>query len=275
MRRRKQIITVLALLMAMLSPYVLPVISNRVIAQAATTVTGEREFKLKVGESKTLSITGTSKKISWKSSDKSVASVSSKGKVLAVKTGIAIITANINGKKYNYTVTVYDTNAYLDKAEFEAIEVFIGEISFVIPKDMEFSEETMKDEYGGGYVCLDTGVDGRNITISTSINNWGVADYDTIKERIGSETLDMIYQDQYAITGNEDIELSDYKLSDHKSPNGLVCKREYMLNHSQKIVDYYQEFDHFTISVSVLDANNTGLDSIAEFMIDSATPLPQ
>ena len=275
MRRRKQIITVLVLSMAMLSPYVLPVISNRVIVQAATIVTGEREFSLMVGESKTLSITGTSQKISWKSSDKSVATVSSKGKVLAVKEGNAKIIATIKGKKYIYTVTVYDSNPYLDKAEFEAVEVYIGEISFVIPKDMELIPDALANADTPANVdtaVLNTEIEDCNIQIYLVKQEWEAGDYKEFKKSmLESRTLEIIQNEytQWANEGYELYEVSDYKSSDYSSPNGLVCKIEYTLNNTKKISEYFQEFDHYFINMTVTDASNMDMDSIAEFVIDS------
>lgn len=53
-----------------------------------------------------LKITGTSKKITWTSSNKSVATVSSKGKVTAKGKGTATITAKIGSKRYTCKLTV-------------------------------------------------------------------------------------------------------------------------------------------------------------------------
>ena len=54
----------------------------------------------------TLKINGTSLKPSWKSSNTKVASVTSAGKVTAVKTGTANITAILGGRKFTCKVTV-------------------------------------------------------------------------------------------------------------------------------------------------------------------------
>ena len=56
---------------------------------------------------------GTSKKVTWSSSNKKVAAVSTKGKVTAKKKGTAIITAKVSGKKYKCKITV--KNPYLNK----------------------------------------------------------------------------------------------------------------------------------------------------------------
>lgn len=54
-------------------------------------------------------VTGASKKVTWKSSNTSVATVSTSGKVTAKKAGTAIITATANGKSAKCTVTVKST----------------------------------------------------------------------------------------------------------------------------------------------------------------------
>ena len=58
------------------------------------------------GSSETLKVSGTSKKITWSSSNKNVATVSSKGKITAKKSGKTIITAKDSGKSYKCAVTV-------------------------------------------------------------------------------------------------------------------------------------------------------------------------
>lgn len=58
------------------------------------------------GQTKTLTVTGTSKKINWSSDNPSVASVSKKGKVTAKKEGTAVITAKIGKIPLTCKVTV-------------------------------------------------------------------------------------------------------------------------------------------------------------------------
>lgn len=61
---------------------------------------------LEVGKTKTLKVTGTKSKVTWSSSDKSVATVTSNGKVKAKKAGKATIIAKAGKKKYECQVTV-------------------------------------------------------------------------------------------------------------------------------------------------------------------------
>lgn len=66
----------------------------------------KKSATLQKGETLTLKLSGTNKKVTWKSSNKSVATVSSKGKVTAKKAGTATITATVLKKKYTCKITV-------------------------------------------------------------------------------------------------------------------------------------------------------------------------
>lgn len=59
-----------------------------------------------IGKTKTLSVSGTSSKVTWTSSKPSVASVTSSGKITAKATGSTTITASVAGKKLTAKVTV-------------------------------------------------------------------------------------------------------------------------------------------------------------------------
>lgn len=61
---------------------------------------------LEAGKTASLKVTGTTLKVSWKSSNKKIATVTSKGKVTAVKAGTCTITATVGGKKLKCTLTV-------------------------------------------------------------------------------------------------------------------------------------------------------------------------
>lgn len=67
----------------------------------------KKSVALTVGKTTTLKIKGTHSRVTWSSSNKSVATVTSKGKVKGIKGGKkATITARVNGKKYKCTVKV-------------------------------------------------------------------------------------------------------------------------------------------------------------------------
>lgn len=75
-------------------------------AEAATVKLNKTKLTLYTGDSYTLKVKGTSSKVKWSSNKKSIATVSSKGKVTAIKAGKVKITAKAGTKKLRCTVTV-------------------------------------------------------------------------------------------------------------------------------------------------------------------------
>ena len=66
----------------------------------------KKSVTTKKGSTFTLKLSGTNQKVTWKSSNKSIATVSSKGKVTVKSSGTATITATVLGKKYTCKVIV-------------------------------------------------------------------------------------------------------------------------------------------------------------------------
>lgn len=64
------------------------------------------KYTMNKGQKYTLKISGTKKKVVWSTSNKKVATVNSKGKVTAKKSGTATITAKIGSKKYKCKISV-------------------------------------------------------------------------------------------------------------------------------------------------------------------------
>lgn len=108
---------------------------GKVTAKKAGTVTiiakiGKKQYKCKIkvetpkisnssltlikGSSQTITMTGNTQKIKWSTSNKSIATVSSKGKVTAKNAGTATITATIGTKKYKCKVTVKSQSSQSD-----------------------------------------------------------------------------------------------------------------------------------------------------------------
>ena len=80
----------------------------------------------RIGFIKTLKINGTSSNITWTSNNKSVATVSSSGKVTAQGPGTATITASVDGKAFTSQVKVLEmsVNAFtLKKGETKTLDV--------------------------------------------------------------------------------------------------------------------------------------------------------
>jgi hypothetical protein len=75
---------------------------------AATLKLNKTKLSLNVGDTYQLKLAKSSGTIKWSSSKKSVATISSKGKLKAIDKGKAVITATFQSKKYNCSVTVND-----------------------------------------------------------------------------------------------------------------------------------------------------------------------
>ena len=67
---------------------------------------------MKEGDTYQLKVTGTKKKVTWKSTNKKAAAVSKKGLVTAVKAGKATIKAKTGGKTYKCKVVVKTESDY-------------------------------------------------------------------------------------------------------------------------------------------------------------------
>lgn len=105
-----------------------------------------------VGKSTTLKVTGTTKKVTWSSSNSKVASVSSSGKVTGKQAGTATITAKVGTKKLTCKVTVKEiavTSVSIDKS---SITLNAGEtqklVATVAPSNATNKEVTWMTENG-------------------------------------------------------------------------------------------------------------------------------
>ena len=74
--------------------------------QAAKISLSATSKTITVGKTTTLKMSGTSKKVVWTSSNKNIATVSSKGKVKGIKAGTCTIKAKVGGKIYKCKVIV-------------------------------------------------------------------------------------------------------------------------------------------------------------------------
>ena len=82
-----------------------------------------------VGKTVQLKVTGTKKKVTWKSSNKKIATVTSKGKVKGVKKGTAKITATVSKKKYTCKVTVKNKEVNVTTKEPETTSEPVKDVS--------------------------------------------------------------------------------------------------------------------------------------------------
>lgn len=94
----------LSFMLSILITSMLPsAISGSVIAMAAA---NESSYSLEIGETAQLSLSDITSGIKWKSSNSSVVSVSSKGKITAKKKGTTSIIATYKGSSYKWIITV-------------------------------------------------------------------------------------------------------------------------------------------------------------------------
>ena len=94
------------------------------------------------GQTYTLRIKGVSQKVKWSSGKKSVATVSSDGRIKAKKKGTAVIKAKVGKKTYKCTVKVY--NSYSNKKLRSMIKKYYKAKGYTIsPKVyIDFEKET-------------------------------------------------------------------------------------------------------------------------------------
>jgi len=100
-------LSVLLIVSLLLSP-ILPSLGFTKLAEASTIAIKAKQTTLEVGSATTLTVSGTKKKVTWSSSNKSYVKVDSKGKISAVKIGSATITASVSGKKLKCKITVVE-----------------------------------------------------------------------------------------------------------------------------------------------------------------------
>lgn len=93
------------LMLTLTIPSSMPGIGTVETVSAAVKIS-KKSATLTKGQTLTLKVSGTGKKVKWTSNKKSIASVSTKGKVTARKKGTATITAKVGTRKYTCRITV-------------------------------------------------------------------------------------------------------------------------------------------------------------------------
>lgn len=109
MKKRRNLTLILMMLLLSL---MVPMTASAAVKISQKTVT------LVKGQSTTLKIIGTKKTVKWKTSNKKVAAVTGKGKVLAKSSGNAVISALVKGKTYTCRVTVKNVSSNTRRKNF-------------------------------------------------------------------------------------------------------------------------------------------------------------
>ncbi|MDF2540778.1 MAG: hypothetical protein K0S47_496 [Herbinix sp.] len=266
-----------ALILSILTPTVLTA-GNPTVAQAATIKLNKKTLSLEVGKTTTLKVLGSTKKATWSSNKKSVATVSSSGKVTAVKVGTATITATIDKKKYSCTVTVKEpVSKYITEAPFDAQELTFAGVTYVTPKN--WKQEVVLEQ-GNNVVysfqpdTVDPTTGSSNISLVIQETGEAKPEYSIIKEYFqGYITQDLILN-QLAQSGLE-ATITDFVTSDYEAELGTAFKTQYNavvngISMTQIIYDLY--IDNYLVEVTVTDIKEgitPDVNVVAEYLLNS------
>lgn len=267
---KKLLITVMV--MSMISMMDLPVLSNATIVQASTIKLSASSLKLEVGQSKQLKMVGTKAKVTWKSSNKKVATVTAKGKVTAVTEGTVVISATVNKKKYSCMVLVkYPENPYLSKAKYTAKEASIGDINVVVPKEWILSVTEMEDSSYIGTFSLNKQPNIMNIYVQKT--GEPARDYAEAKALLEDQfSLDNLMSGMADTEQGKYLTIEDMQFNDVKTANGTAVLANLKITYygtELNQVAYGLMIDNYTIVITYTDTGSTDLQNKAEFALNS------
>ncbi|MDF2801945.1 MAG: putative surface protein responsible for cell interaction [Anaerocolumna sp.] len=254
-------------------------LGNIAITQAATVKISQKTLTLEVGKSKALKISGSNKKVVWASSKKSVAVVSSTGKVTAKKEGSTVITATVDKKKYTCKVTVKKAavNPLVNKAPFKAQETTHGKLKFIIPttwKQVVVAEESKAANLLFLPINADVNNGSSNITVTYSETGEDKIDYATIKPLLEESITAELITSQLAQSGMT-ATVEDFKVSDSDTKLGKAFKIEYTVDlgavkFTQTIYEIYIDNYNFEISITDLgEGVSPDLNTVADYLMES------
>lgn len=112
----------IAVIISVLTAFVLIAVSAAQVSAAEKPSLNRTTIKIIPGISRTLKVEGTTETVTWSSSDKSVAKVSSKGKVTSVGVGTATITAKFGKSTLKCQVTVIPGTIKFNKSSYSVTE---------------------------------------------------------------------------------------------------------------------------------------------------------
>lgn len=272
MKTIKRIIITLMLCTFIATAVDLPIIGDNVIAQAATLKLKTKSLTLEVGEKKTLKISGTTGKVSWKSSKTSVATVSKKGTVTAFAAGNAKITATVSGKKFICSVTVNEPEYdFISNAPFTATQKEISNTSFVMPSD--WTTSTPSEDDGSISVVLAPSDKVSSMHILISKTKEKDPDYLFLKGMFSTVLTKDYYTNLWKDNlGDMPFEISNFEQTDYEALFGKIFKVKYTITANDVLVNsvtYERYIDGYLVQIITLDADNLNMEAIADYIISS------
>lgn len=265
----------LALTLAFVAPIVTPV-TNVAVAEAATVKLSKTKKNLKVGKSFKLKVKGTSEKVTFTSSDETVAKVDAKGKVTAVASGKATITANAAGNKLTCKVTVKaSVNPAVVNAPFEAKEVVVNGYKFVVPANWINEEVSQNGIYAWAATPTDKTTSQVQIIVQEA-EGIGMLGYNAFKEIIAAQ-----YSEENIMAMAENGTISNYTTADIETPLGTAFYLYYDATVKTEDVsltmseaDYILAVDNATILVQginlpVDDIKDPSIQEIIDYIVQN------
>ena len=261
--RTKIMVMALVIAVAVAAPITVPFTGNGAVAEAASVKISSTKITLLLGDLYTPKITGTKSKVTWKTSNKSVATVSATGEVAAMALGTAKITATVNKKNYTCTITVVT----------DVQEVQIGGLAFYLSGFYKVSGKKVADgQYQADLKRLDSH---SKITVLIKETGAEAVSYDeliTPYADLSEESLQASYDTIY---GAGKTTVADLSVFSHLSINYVdAFVYSFILTTSEgdfRINSYNMSIDGYDIEVVSRDLEGYDIYIDAERLIDTLT----
>jgi hypothetical protein len=261
--RMKLMAIALVVAVAVAAPITVPFTGNVAVAEAATVKISETKVTLLVGTSTTLKVTGTKSKVTWKTSNKAVASVTAKGAVKALSVGTAKITATVNKKNYTCTVTVVP----------EAQEVQIGGLGFLLPGIYEVSGDEVADGIYQAELIIPDSLS--KITFIATVTGTEGVPYEEVEAQFADLNEEYLQESFDATYGAGKSAVSDLSAFMYESENGTISFAYSFILTTEKaaarMISYNLSIDGYNIEVISRDVEGYDIYEDAENLIDTLT----
>lgn len=214
-------------------------------ANAATVKMNVKNQTLIKGQTYKLRLKGSTGKVKWKSSNKSIVSVNKSGKITAKKRGSAIITATNKGKTYKCKIKVEtprisEKNIYIEIGESDYVYMY----GTTLPVKWKSSNTKIATVDSDGYV---TAISKGTTTLTAKINKKKYSCKVTVYDKfIRNDALQKV---SHSETETPKYIITDFK-NDYDQKIILSGKIIYYLN-SGEIVDYENIYSIFLDQKSV------------------------